>query len=350
MSEEFLKKLNLDIDTRRLLALRIDDLLFRDADKWVKRIESLDYVPNDIARVTSTAKNRHLTDEIGDSLREYKNERMRYVGILNDYKRRLRELDEWERNKPVSPSTPLSESPPSDEIISSFRDFVKMTERIPQENVVLAAEYLEEGRIRKFLAARTFLEWIYKALGLGALIEGQGLEGKMSDCKKGRTKCETEYQDLFEYYTLLEAEYYHLEWQYNTLYAQSYVRSLQDGGTSMMKEVSSEMMNVGRCPTCNAFLIAEDLANHRCKMRLQGTATVMIYDYFKTHADREGHKIVFAKGLDGYLYRLVICKHKPPHTAKRKFTDPDTKQGLDITFKNVMEATLRGFLSPLERP
>lgn len=99
----------------------------------------------------------------------------------------------------------------------------------------------------------------------------------------------------------------------------------------MMQEVTRAMMNAGRCPRCNTFLIAEDVANHRCKMRLQGITTVMIHDYFETHADRQGHKILFAKGLDGYLYRLIMCKHKPPHATKRRFTGENTNQGLDKT-------------------
>jgi hypothetical protein len=81
-----------------------------------------------------------------------------------------------------------------------------------------------------------------------------------------------------------------------------------------MEEVSTQM-NVGRCPNCKEFLIAEELANHKCiqkPKRLQGIETVMIHNYFETHADKEGHKILFAKGLDGWLYRMIICEH---HTA-----------------------------------
>lgn len=45
-------------------------------------------------------------------------------------------------------------------------------------------------------------------------------------------------------------------------------------------------------------------------------------NHFETHADR-----------DGYLYRLIMCKHKPPHSTKRKFTGENTNQGLDKALK-----------------
>ena len=38
-----------------------------------------------------------------------------------------------------------------------------------------------------------------------------------------------------------------------------------------------------------------------------------------------------ALALDGTYYRIVVCKHNPPHSAKRKFTPEDTKQGLGRT-------------------
>jgi len=210
------------MDTRRLLALRIDDILFGDSDKWVERIENVDYVPNDVARTTSTAKNRHLNDEIGDSLRAYKTERMRYVGIRNDYRRRLHDLQMHEQQKSETPTleSVANEGEPN----SIFAALAKMADETPQRNVDLGAEYLEEGRIRKFLAARTFLDWIYKALGSGALIPGQGLESKLSDCNKQRTDLETDFQDLTQEHTLLEADYSRLEWEYNVLYFQQHVR------------------------------------------------------------------------------------------------------------------------------
>jgi hypothetical protein len=101
------------------------------------------------------------------------------------------------------------------------------------------------------------------------------------------------------------------------------------------KVVKTEMLNAGRCPKCNAFLIAEDFADHKCKVAFQGIQTIIIDHYYETHADKDGHKIVFAKGLNGYLYRLVICKHNPSHTANRKFTDEDANREGDVTLLKV---------------
>ena len=32
---------------------------------------------------------------------------------------------------------------------------------------------------------------------------------------------------------------------------------------------------------------------------------------------------VGAKGLNGILYSMILCKHNPPHGTKRKFTDQE---------------------------
>jgi hypothetical protein len=94
------------------------------------------------------------------------------------------------------------------------------------------------------------------------------------------------------------------------------------------------MINVGRCPSCHVFLISEEFVNHTCEKKLQGIRTIQVSHYYETHEDREGHKMVFARGFDGYLYRLIVCKHNPPHSAKRNFTpnrNDDTNHRLDRT-------------------
>lgn len=106
------------------------------------------------------------------------------------------------------------------------------------------------------------------------------------------------------------------------------------------------MINVGRCPLCNAFLIEENLATHRCngKLPFQGIRTIVVSSLRESQTNtEEGHRIVYAKGYDGYLYRLEICEHNPPHTAKtanalakRKFTAYGTKQGLDRANSEVL--------------
>jgi len=80
-------------------------------------------------------------------------------------------------------------------------------------------------------------------------------------------------------------------------------------------------INVGRCPNCGNFLIGEEVNSHTCKA-LKGIQDLLIHHYYELSArDDEGHKVLIAKGLDGFLYRLIICKHKPPHSTKRNFTE-----------------------------
>jgi hypothetical protein len=223
---EHVKNLNLDMDTKRLLALRIDDILFTDADKWVQQIEQSDYVTNEITRTTPTTKNRFLKDEIGDCLDLYTKERMRYTGILKDYQRRLQELEVHEKQKAedAAASKQTLESLAREvDPNSIFVQLARVIDDIPMSNVIYGAEYLEEGRIRKFLAANRFLYWVHKALGCGALVPGEGLERKLNECNKLRTEWETDFQDLTQRYTLLDAEYERLEWDYNMLWAQTHI-------------------------------------------------------------------------------------------------------------------------------
>ena len=234
---EYVKSLNLDIDTRRLLALRIDDILFGDADKWVKQIEESDYITNEVARTTPTTKGRFLKDEIGDSLGLYKTERMRYMGILNDYRLRLVAFNSWEKQLPEirekasanSLIGTLAEAEATGRELTFMEGMAKLMLDAPRENVVIGAEYLEEGRVRKFLAARAFLNWIYKAFGCGALVPGEGLQRKLAECNKLASELETNYQELVREYTLLEAEDSQLEWDYNTLYQQYHIHELRNG-------------------------------------------------------------------------------------------------------------------------
>ncbi len=45
--------------------------------------------------------------------------------------------------------------------------------------------------------------------------------------------------------------------------------------------------------------------------------------------NRNDDHVLLGWGLDGILYRLVECKHNPPHSTKRRFTGSCAKQGLD---------------------
>jgi hypothetical protein len=95
--------------------------------------------------------------------------------------------------------------------------------------------------------------------------------------------------------------------------------------------------NAGRCPRCNTFVIAEQVHNHKCKVELKGVREVFLESWvMHDHKDENDDSLSVAMGLDGYMYRLVLCAHNPPHSAKRKFTGCGTKQGLDSTSEEIL--------------
>ena len=98
-----------------------------------------------------------------------------------------------------------------------------------------------------------------------------------------------------------------------------------------MKE-GSIIQNIGRCPRCGIFLVEEQVSTHECQIRNNGSCEIVVDHFLElSQHDSEGHRLVVAQGLDGVQYWLVECKHNPPHSTKRKFTDEDAKQGLDRT-------------------
>jgi hypothetical protein len=99
------------------------------------------------------------------------------------------------------------------------------------------------------------------------------------------------------------------------------------------------MQNLGRCPRCGKFMIAEQQRSHRCDFRaipIQGCEELVLDHITDSGKDENGDYIHLAWGQNGMLYILRVCNHHPLH-AKRVFTDPDTKHGLDNV---VLEALL----------
>lgn len=78
------------------------------------------------------------------------------------------------------------------------------------------------------------------------------------------------------------------------------------------------MMNVGRCPRCHKFLVAEEEKSHVCKIPYQGVKSIF-FDWLMDETEDENHdKVRVGTGLDGYYYRLVVCKHNPPHSCLKR--------------------------------
>lgn len=96
----------------------------------------------------------------------------------------------------------------------------------------------------------------------------------------------------------------------------------------------NQTQNVGRCPRCRKFLIGEESASHICnfeELPIVGCEEIVLDRLSESGTERNGDHVYLAWGKDNILYRLLVCNHRPAHTAKRNFTDYDTKQGLDST-------------------
>lgn len=92
------------------------------------------------------------------------------------------------------------------------------------------------------------------------------------------------------------------------------------------------MENLGRCPRCHKFMIAEQNETHVCDfmdLPLYGCEELVLHRLTDSGEDKNGDHLYLAWGINGILYRLLVCKHNPSHSTKRRFTGEDAKQGLD---------------------
>jgi hypothetical protein len=85
-----------------------------------------------------------------------------------------------------------------------------------------------------------------------------------------------------------------------------------------LEVISSQ--NVSRCPRCKKALIQEQLATHKCSVeyRLRGYQEVFVDHVTDMGKNVDCDHVLSAWGLDGTLYKLVICKHRPPHSLKSR--------------------------------
>jgi hypothetical protein len=82
----------------------------------------------------------------------------------------------------------------------------------------------------------------------------------------------------------------------------------------------SSTKNLGRCPRCKRFLIEEETKTHQCDFRdigLRGGKEIVLDHITDLGRDRNDDHVLLGWGLDAILYRLVECKHNPPHGTKR---------------------------------
>lgn len=85
--------------------------------------------------------------------------------------------------------------------------------------------------------------------------------------------------------------------------------------------------NLVECERCRKTIISEEFSFHYCSPYISGTREIILDNFF-TILDRNGDRVIIAKGLDyGVLYRLVECKHNPTHRTAprpRKLTTVNT--------------------------
>jgi|SRR5208283_3632683 len=91
------------------------------------------------------------------------------------------------------------------------------------------------------------------------------------------------------------------------------------------------MENLGRCSRCGKFMIAEESRRHKCDFRdvpIRGCEEIVLDHLTDSGVDKNGDQLHLAWALNGMLYRLLVCKHNPPHSTKRKFTDENPNGNL----------------------
>lgn len=74
----------------------------------------------------------------------------------------------------------------------------------------------------------------------------------------------------------------------------------------------------GRCRRCGRFLIDEEQkTGHDCKPIFQGVKT-LLFEWLHVGpndgvVEDNGDRVFSGSSLNGWQYRLVVCKHNPPH-------------------------------------
>lgn len=73
------------------------------------------------------------------------------------------------------------------------------------------------------------------------------------------------------------------------------------------------MENLVKCPKCGQDLISEEFNAHHCKTPYLGIIELGVSFWYEGKLDKNGDKVIIAKGMDGLIYRWIHCTHNPPH-------------------------------------
>jgi len=95
-------------------------------------------------------------------------------------------------------------------------------------------------------------------------------------------------------------------------------------------------MNTIKCKRCNKDFISEEFKSHYCTPDLVGVQEIGINSIFKGNFQENGDDVWIAQGLSGIMYRLVLCKHNPPHPDTRPtvFDSEEIRRRFDRTAKD----------------
>jgi ssDNA-binding Zn-finger/Zn-ribbon topoisomerase 1 len=85
--------------------------------------------------------------------------------------------------------------------------------------------------------------------------------------------------------------------------------------------------NIGRCPRCHKFMIAEQSKTHVCDKSKSdvcdfsnrpfvGCEELVLHRLTDSGEDSNGDHVYLAWGINRILYRLLVCKHYPSHSAE----------------------------------
>jgi hypothetical protein len=81
-----------------------------------------------------------------------------------------------------------------------------------------------------------------------------------------------------------------------------------------------------KCQYCGKYMTAEQVESHKCDFPFKDVKEIPIM-YHSEVQNEKGETIIIARGFDGILYRLRLCKNP----IRRNFTDDDTRRRLDRT-------------------
>jgi hypothetical protein len=86
----------------------------------------------------------------------------------------------------------------------------------------------------------------------------------------------------------------------------------------------AETENFGRCPRCRQFIVAEQRKTHKCDfedMPFEKCEEIVLDELIDSGQEKNGDHVYLGWGLDTVAYRLLVCKHNPPHGISKRPRD-----------------------------